>query len=95
MKFALLLIFVALASARPQEYKKPHNSFLRVKVVRPGHNYEADVSRQRVHVLKTDVDGNTYAEDEPFTDHRPPFLNLPEVKPYDGPNYIKYPGTIN
>ncbi len=52
------------------------------------------VSKQRVNVIKKTADGET-VEEEPFTDHQPPFLALPPVKPYEPlllPNAPAYKG---
>ena len=69
------------------------NSYLKVKITQ-GHagglqtGFATDVSKQKVQVIKSALEGET-VEEEPFTDHRPPFLALPPVTP---PTKLALPG---
>ena len=69
------------------------NTFLNIKITQ-GHGgglqtgFAANVSKQGVQVVKSSLEGES-VEEEPFTDHRPPFLALPPVTP---PTKLALPG---
>merc|ERR1739848_282056 len=63
------------------------NAFLNVRVVQQHvggtqTGFGTSVSKQKVSKLKKGPEGET-VEEEPFIDHQPPFLALPEVKPIE------------
>ena len=74
-------LFIGLASALPV----PQAPFLNIKITQ-GHGaglqtgFATNVSKQKVSVVKSSLEGES-VEEEPFTDHRPPFLALPPVTP--------------
>ena len=83
MQFQILLsLFVGLAMAAPVA----QNPFFQVKITQ-GHaggsqtGYGATISKQKVNLIESSLHGDVVTEED-FVDHQPPFLRLPEVKPY-------------
>ena len=83
MQFQIILsLFVGLAMAAPVA----QNPFFQVKITQ-GHaggsqtGYGATISKQKVNLIESSLHGDVVTEED-FVDHQPPFLRLPEVKPY-------------
>merc|ERR1712029_162510 len=81
----LMTLFIGLCSSIPIPDSPYGNAFLNVRVVQQHHGgaqtgLGLSVSKQKVSKLKVTPEGEI-VEEEPFEDHKPPFLALPPVEP--------------
>ena len=83
----ILSLVIGLCVCLPVPDAQNQNAFLNVRVVQQHvggtqTGFGTRVSKQKVSKLKKGPEGET-VEEEPFIDHQPPFLALPEVKPIE------------
>ena len=83
----ILSLVIGLCVCLPVPDAQNQNAFLNVRVVQQHvggtqTGFGTSVSKQKVSKLKKGPEGET-VEEEPFIDHQPPFLALPEVKPIE------------